>query len=763
MSNWHSLWRDRPALPHDEQRRRRREGAVILVTALVVLVLVLFETRLPQFSNSSSLSGNVIFFLLINLNLILLVLLIFLVTRNLVKLLFERRQGIFGSRLRTRLVMAFVGLSLVPTLLLFFVAQGFLTTAIENWFSVRVDSSLTGALDVAQSYYQAAGDRVLHAAEELASQTRERRLWDPAQRTQLKPFVEAKMREFNLVAVELFDGNRENFLKSIDDERLPRGGLTPLRPEMLDQVLSGERSARTEGRGRGDLVRGGVPVRDGKGVVVGAIVVAEPVPGAISQTAQDISRSFQEYRQLRSMKQPIKNGYALTMFLITLVVIFSATWFGFYLARGITVPIQRLAEGTREVAQGNWEHRIESGGDEEIAMLVESFNRMTGQLKTIHVELDARRRYMESILANITAGVISIGQDGRVTTLNRAAESMLGLSAHEVEGKPWGEVLDRSDLRKVGELVEQVVGGGEQQVERQLKFGGGQRVLTALVTVASLHDHAGVPLGVMLFVEDVSHLLRVERMEAWREVARRIAHEIKNPLTPIQLSAQRLRKRYRSKVEGQDGDVFDECTRTIIRQVEELKRMVNEFSTFARLPAGELSEEDLNDVVEEALVLFREGHREIDFVWTPASDLPLLELDRAALARALVNLLDNAVAACSGVEGERGRIAISTAFDPRAGVVRLEVGDNGVGISDEMKGRVFEPYFSTKRDGTGLGLAIVSAIVADHHAYVRVRDNPPRGTRFVIEFPTRRRVTLGRGGVPYREEHRRAYGDRVGG
>jgi len=230
-------------------------------------------------------------------------------------------------------------------------------------------------------------------------------------------------------------------------------------------------------------------------------------------------------------------------------------------------------------------------------------------------------------------------------------------------------------------------------------------------------------------------------MEAWREVARRIAHEIKNPLTPIQLSAQRLRRRYAAQL-GEGGAVFDECTRTIIQQVEELKALVNEFATFARMPAGAHTPQDLNRIVEEALVLFREGHRDITFVFDPAAELPEIELDREGIKRAIINLLDNAVAACTArrVPGaEPACVELRTTHDTSLGVVRFEVADNGPGMSPDVKARLFEPYFSTKPDGTGLGLAIVSAIVADHSGFIRVRDNLPRGSRFVMELPVRRR------------------------
>jgi two-component system nitrogen regulation sensor histidine kinase NtrY len=746
MSRWWYIWGGpRPPLAADEIRRRRREAVIIGATAVVFAIFAIFETRLPRFSNSSSLSGNIIFFLLINLNLILLVLLIFLVTRNLVKLVFERRRGIFGSRLRTRLVVAFVGLTLFPTTLLFFVAEGFLNAALENWFNVRVESSLEGSLDVAQSYYQFAANNALHFAREIGRQAAEQGLWAGDRNAELQRFVQQKLAELNLAGLEVFAADLAPSATSTglasraraDTKELPQ--RLPAEPaDALAELAHGQEIARTQPLGKGDVVRAGVPIRAADGTLLGAVAVDYVVPRNVSQKARDIARSYEEYRQLVGMKQPIKNGYILTLALITLVVIFSATWFGFQQAKAITIPLQRLAEGTREVAQGNWDVRIEAGGDEETAVLVDSFNQMTEDLQQIHSELVERRKYVESILANIAAGVVSLSHNGLVTTLNRAAEGMLGLRLAQARGKHWSDVFQRPDLQKVGDLIGEALASPLLEVERQVKLTGGDHVVTALVSATSLTDDANVRRGIMLFFEDVTHLLRVQRMEAWREVARRLAHEIKNPLTPIQLSAQRLRKRYAGELAEKDGALFDECTRTIIGQVEELKRLVNEFSMFARLPAAELAPHDLNAVVDDALVLFRQGHPEITFDFRAGEDLPPVEIDREAIKRALINMLDNAVAACEGMAG-RGRIEIVTSEVPERGVVRLEVADNGCGMSREVKLRLFEPYFSTKKEGTGLGLAIVSAIVADHQAYIRVQDNQPRGSRFVVHFPLRRR------------------------
>ncbi|MGE0682382.1 MAG: PAS domain-containing sensor histidine kinase, partial [Candidatus Binatia bacterium] len=259
-----------------------------------------------------------------------------------------------------------------------------------------------------------------------------------------------------------------------------------------------------------------------------------------------------------------------------------------------------------------------------------------------------------------------------------------------------------------------------------------------LVTGTTLTDDHKEVQGVVCFFEDVTQIVRVERMEAWREVACRIAHEIKNPLTPIQLAAERLHRRFAPQI-GDGREVFDECVRSIAQEVEAIKRLVNEFSTFARLPAADHRPEDLNALTQETMILFNTAHKDINFVWHPDKTLPLLELDREGVKRVLRNLLDNAVAACrESANGVSGQIEVTTRYLRPLGIARLEVADNGCGIPPEVKDRLFEPYFSTKKEGTGLGLAIVATVVTDHQAFIRVRDNQPRGSRFIIELPVRR-------------------------
>lgn len=715
-------------LRREEAKRRKREGVVILVTTLMVLLFAFFEVEPPE-STPSSLTGNIAFFVLFNINIILLVLLVFLVVRNLVKLVFERKKGILGSRLRVRLVLAFVALSLVPTLILFFIAGGFVTRSFERWFDVQVENALQGSLEIGQTYYQNSANNALFYARQLSQRITQEGLFGDQRVEELKSFIEAKQREYNLGTVEIFSPDRKPLIVAFNDQ-VPTGVRISQESDFLNRALRGLEVTRTEAFGEGDVIRGGVPVYSPDRRILGVVVVDYYVPKSITKRALEISRSYEQYKYLTVFKEPVRKTYLLTLLLITLVIVFAATWFGLYLAKGITVPIQRLAEGTHQVAQGNWDYEIEASGDDEIGTLVDSFNQMNRQLKQINQELERRRRYMETLLANITAGVISVDRAGRVTTMNRAAAQMLGVSAQGALGENYATVLSSEHLEPVRKIMAEVDGRGS--VACEVKIPLPDRFLTLMATAATLRGDEGKILGVMVFLEDITEIQKVQRMEAWREVARRIAHEIKNPLTPIQLSAERLRKRYANLLEG-NGAILEKCTATIIKQVEELKNLVNEFSQFARLPAAEMTANDLNEIVKEALFLYKEGHKGIAFEFR-RGDIPLLDLDPEQIKRALINLLDNAVAAVEG-EPEKGEITVSTHYNPSSGMVELEVADNGCGLAPELRARIFEPYFSTKKNGTGLGLAIVSAIVADHRGYIRVAPNEPKGTRFLIEIP----------------------------
>jgi two-component system, NtrC family, nitrogen regulation sensor histidine kinase NtrY len=731
------IWDRQPVISDtpriDEAKRRKREGLAILITSLVVLAFAFFEVQLPDVSSEYSLSNNIVFFLLININIILLILLVFLVVRNLVKLVFERKRRILGSRLRARLVIAFVGLSLIPTLLLFVIAGGFVTRSFERWFDIQVETALQGSLEIGQTYYQNSANNALFYARQLSRRVTEQGLFDSQRRSDLKEFIQSKQREYNLGTVELFSPDHLPVVVAFNDQ-VPTGVSIKAEPDFLNRALRGLEVTRTQAFGDGDIIRGGVPIYDSGKRIQGVVVVDYYVPKSITKRALEISRSYEQYKHLGFLKNPVKNSYILTLLLVTLVIIFAATWFGLYLAKGITIPIQQVAAGTHEVAHGNWDYQIEAAGDDELGTLVESFNQMTRDLKKSNLELLRRGKFVETLLANITAGVIAVDPTGKITSWNKAAEQMLGVDAATALGKNYGEAFESEPLTVMRALLDNLNDRESSATELQIQLP--DHLLTVFATAATLRDDSNDSLGIMIFLEDITQIQKVQRMEAWREVARRIAHEIKNPLTPIQLSAERLRKRYAKLLQG-DGAVLDKCTTTIIQQVVELKNLVNEFSQFARLPTAQPVPNDLNGIVQDALFLFKEGHNHIDFDFRQG-ELPALELDREQIKRVMINLLDNAVAAV----GEGGHVRISTSYDHARNTVYLEVADDGCGMSPEARVRIFEPGFSTKKQGTGLGLTIVNQIIEDHRGYIRVRNNEPRGTRFVIEFPVRQQDAL---------------------
>jgi two-component system nitrogen regulation sensor histidine kinase NtrY len=458
----------------------------------------------------------------------------------------------------------------------------------------------------------------------------------------------------------------------------------------------------------------------------------------------DISQAFVDYRHSKILQKPLTTNYIIILLLVTLVIIFSATWFGFRLAKELTVPIMELAEGTRRVASGDLDFRIGVDAEDEIGTLVDAFNKMTHDLKTsksqiedstqalqrTNLELERRGRYTAIVLENVAAGVISFDKKGRITTINKSAERMLDLKAENILGENYRKVM-QPEYRKIArELIKEINTTRSETIQKQMEITLEDKVFTVLASVNILRDERGDYLGMVAVFDDLTHLIKMQRLSAWREVARRIAHEIKNPLTPIQLSAQRIYKKYRSKI-GRDAGVFEECTNTIIHQVTELKNLVNEFSNFARMPAVTPTPNDLNEIINSSLILFKEAHRDIRFQFSPDPNLPIFKVDRDQMKRVFINILDNAVAAVDG----GGVIEIEVKYDPSLQMVTLEVRDNGCGIPDEDKTKLFEPYFSTKKAGTGLGLAIVSAIISDHNGYIRVRDNHPMGTKFIIDLP----------------------------
>ena len=749
-----------------QQLRRRRELWIIGASLVAVVALTYLEAIIGEVHSSLPIADNAIVFALINVNLILLLLLIYLVVRNLVKLIFEWRHRVMGARIRTKLVAAFVLLSLVPTLLLFLVSVKFITASIDNWFSPQVEGSLKSSLDVAQAFYRERTQSARTIARQLAQEIEKQELLANGEYRALYGLIAQWRETRELGTVTLFSPE----LKEIAQSRASRleGALLPSPAfGLLRDGFAGREAGLVEPFGASDLVRGTARVRapgaekegkeqkdlrDKKGEkaekdeqkVLGLVVVTNYVSRGLVAKMENISQAFQRYKQQKILKQPLKAGYLVALLLVTLLIIFSATWFGFYLARDITGPIKVLAEGTMEVARGNLDYRVEVQTTDEVALLVDSFNSMTSDLKRnkqeieaanrdlrlSNQELEARRRYMEIVLNNVAAGVVSVDARGLITTINRSAERILFLDGRRALNVRYTELLPPEMVEVVDGLVKELRREGQGSLERQLEVKINDIPMTLMIHLSWLTEEEGRNLGLVAVFDDVTNIVKAQRMEAWREVARRIAHEIKNPLTPIKLSAQRLRRRYLQQFDG-EGAVFDECTRTIITQVDQLRVLVDEFSHFARLPSAHPTPHDLNDLVAEVLVLYTEGHPQVAFDFRRNSELPVFNLDGEQMRRVLINLLDNAVDAVTN----GGRIDIAVHYDAALRMASLEVADDGCGVAPEYLDRIFEPYFSTKKAGTGLGLAIVHQIVQDHQGFVRVRRARPQGTRFIIELP----------------------------
>jgi len=739
-------------LPAAERRRRLREFWITVVVLAVIAALLLLQ---PLSGLTQGVADSGLFLFLNAVTVILILLLGFLVTRNFWKLIGERRLGILGSHLNLKFVTAMFLIAFVTTSGLFLVSAFFITQSIDKWFSVQVDRALEQSGEVADSYYESNAHSALHYGGRIAEGITNRRLLREEVLADLGEFVQEWQRAYNLGVVEIFSATGEELVSAVNPE-IPAANFSRHDSELVRDALAGESSWRVEEVGSGDVIRGAVPINSSfrPGEAVGVVVVNHFVPFSLARRVASIRATLDEYRALQPTAGHIRTAYLLELLLAFLVTLMLAMWMGLRLSKGVTGPIRALAEGNAEVARGNLDVVVAKTSNDEVGFLVQSFNRMTQDLRDAREGIDAsnaereqRRRYMEVVLGTIEAGVVSADAEGRISTINPAAQRYIGIPAGTgVIGHKVADVVQRPELLDViEELSRRLRPGQRESIRRQVQVPMEDETVTLFVTLTLLRDQTGGPLGTVIVFDDYTQVVTVQRMAAWREVARRIAHEIKNPLTPIQLSAQRIRRRFRDRVadEPEAAKIFDECVDAITIQVESLKLLVDEFSNFARLPTARPEPGDLHRIVAAALASYA-GTEDVEFETDLDPKLPSVDLDTDQIRRVLTNLIDNAIAAMrrDAGEGERssrrpGRVTLRTVYDAPLQTVRLEVCDDGVGIAPDDRRQIFEPYFSTKKHGTGLGLAIVSRIIADHRGYIRVQDNEPHGTRFVIELPVR--------------------------
>ncbi|MBI4002465.1 MAG: HAMP domain-containing protein [Nitrospira defluvii] len=737
----------------ESERRKRhvRPVWIVLILLLPCLALTFYyaQTAIPLGGESDSFlpsTGYAFVLLLVNLDLIGFVVLTLLLSRNLIKAYFERRHRLVGSGFRAKLVAAFIGFSLIPTVLLALVASGLVNKAVDVWFNDQIEHVMKDSYEVARMHHAGHVSLAINSARAISHEIFREELLLPEQRDLLVAAIARKRAEYATAGIEVFSSKMETLTKSLDPE-VPVTVLDLPIGQLVLQVINGKQELTSVQEAQtGRLVRAGVPIASGirRGEIDGVVVVDAYVPESLLGKMESIGRQYAEYKQMKAMKNPIKAGAYLLVAVITVMILFSATWFGFYVARGITVPIQRLAEATESIAQGDLSVRIEAKATDEIGTLVESFNRMTADLQSSktkveeanvslrqsNLELDRRRAYIETVVDTIAAGVLSIDRLGIITTFNPSAERMLGLWADRFRGRSANEAFKEYKLDLFQSVYDRMLADQRDNiaVEGQLDLQG--RFLTIGVHCSRMKDEATKDLGFVLIFEDLSELIKAQKAAAWREVAQRIAHEIKNPLTPIQLSAQRLRKKFQDKAPDFDR-ICDESTQVIVNEVASLKQMLDEFSKFARMPAPHMTMDSLDDVVKEVVALYQSAHREIDCVVELDPDLPPFNFDREQIKRVLVNLCDNSIHAMN----HKGHLWIKTRYDTKQHRAVVTVADEGTGIAPEDQEKLFVPYFSRKKTGTGLGLAIVRRIVTDHDGQIHAGNHQPKGALFTFELP----------------------------
>jgi len=681
--------------------------------------------------------------------------------RNLIKLYFEKKSGRAGSKFKSRIVRVFIVLSLLPAVLLFLLAYGLISSQIEQWFQAPLGEMMEHSRFLAESYYDEAEQRAKYFSATIAGYIQATRSMSDEKRGNLQQKLVEFRHQYNIGNVRIFNAGAGLIegTGNLPDSDLHSESVSGLIQQTIDNGQAGFQVARLKPMDPNlEISWSTAPIFGAEDNIIGVVLTETLNDQSVGYQLGEVMRAYETYEQLRQEKNPLRYNTILILGLSTLLIIFAFSWFALYLAKRITVPIQALEQGAAAIAAGNLEYRVESEAFDELAGLIASFNQMTmdlqeneknieqtqQSLRRTNEELDERRRYIETILQTIATGVISLDNNHRIRTMNRAAMEMLRIEVipeeavlEEVMPKPAGRILRELLIRSavLGRVVKDV----------QLSFPGESLHLASIVT--PLADIEGQPAGWVVVFDDMTELLTMEKLTAWQEVARRMAHEIKNPLTPIQLSAERVLSRYRrmgsppSDIEeswleefAKFDTLLEECIRTITQETGSLKGMVDEFSRFSRLPHVRFEEADLHVILDNTLGLYKGRIRNVLIEKNYGTKIPLLQLDPEQMKRVFINLFDNALAAMAENNGDR-ILFLSTNFNEISDSVRIEICDTGRGFPEEYQDSLFLPYFSASKGGTGLGLAIARQIISDHNGSIRAEPNKPEGTKIIIDLP----------------------------
>ncbi|MBI4665979.1 MAG: HAMP domain-containing protein [Nitrospinae bacterium] len=751
--------------PGDIVARRKKNTRYLIIGATSLFILLTVAAILMQDSGvDAPISNDLAVALVLNLNVILLVVMVLLVIRNLVKLYFERRGKIAGARFQTKLVISFLAMTLVPSALMFTVASELISDTVDKWLNARIERTLQESLLVAESLYRESEDETRGKAQYLSTLLDMRGLITEGSAVNLNRLLRQKLREYN---VDLIQAYNQDF-ELVSEVSRPKSEITfqmEDKPDLLARVAVGETVTEVDDKEGVNMVISLSPIADdtGEGRVKGVVVVAREVTRRLIEQAHSITKAFEDYKQLKIKKELIKTSYQVTLLLVALVIMFSSIWIGFYLARGITVPLKTLSEAAEAVARGDLNVRIDTPAkNDEVGQLITSFNNMTHDLSTSkgqleeamrnltgsNVELHHWGQYIEAVLENVPGGVVSIDKAGMVTTINDYAAAMFGVPPGSAKGKNYRRVFGSNLLAPIKGMIREMRHDGKNTVEQELDItvNGQRRALKT--SVSMLQDRGGQYMGMVIVFNDLTDFISAQRALALKEMARVVAHEIKNPLTPIQLNAQRMRRKFEQKAPD-FPKVFDDATNTIIREVEQMKGLVEQFSRMAKMsdagpgsdtlsaakdmvfPDPRMEPCVLHDTINGVINLYKHTRQGVSIQSDLDPAVNIVRMDPEQMKRVFINLVDNAMDALNG----EGNIVIKTRAQPDRRRVQIQVEDTGHGVVDGLAQSIFKPYFSTKPSGAGLGLAIVNRVVEDHGGSITVSANRPRGTVFTVELP----------------------------
>jgi len=702
-------------------------GVGLSLTALYML------SQMAQNSEEFDRLGNTI--LLINVAgvVVLLVLLI----GNLARLFRDYRQHVPGSKLKARMVGMFVGLAVVPLLIVFYFSMQFINRGIDSWFNVQVEAGLDDALALSRAALELQKRDQLRATVQIAERLSEK------QGRPLIQELDILRRESGATEISLF-GRNSQIIATSSDQAADTMPVTP-RDEVLLQVRQNRPYVSLDPLERGRYeIRTAVPLLNaGRAQVVGLIRARFPVGERIGRMVNNVDFSYSEYKRIVYLREPLKRTFSLTLTLVLMISLLGSIYGAFILSRRLVAPIQDLVAGTRAVAKGDFDTRLPTPSRDEIGFLINSFNDMTQRLSTARREaslsqaqVEAERANLEVILARLSTGVVSLESDLKIRTANQAAGAILNLDLENRIGEFLPDVArDAPLLDQLVDVARVHLGEGETEWREQIVLRGevGRRVLTcACTTLPGDEDHAA---GFVVVFDDITALLQAQRDAAWGEVARRLAHEIKNPLTPIQLSAERMRRKYLDTMSAEDGQILDRATHTIVQQVEAMKEMVNAFSDYARAPDMDINKFSIDKLIHEVVDLYRAQESGVDIRLTLDASLPDVDADIGRVRQILHNLLRNSIEALENTDNGRIDVKASAAEFQDVEMVEIVVKDNGPGFQTGSVSQVFDPYVTTKPKGTGLGLAIVKKLVEEHAGTIGAENREQGGALIRIRLP----------------------------